>query len=101
MRGKYLFLLATGAVALIVLAIAVSFSNNRPAAHLLQSQELPSVDNQTDSRLARLRGMELPPDGLDLYQTLLTEIPEVVSQVPCACCNKMLATCYRGFCPPT
>lgn len=43
----------------------------------------------------------LPPDGLALYQTLLREIPEVVSQVPCACCNQSLSWCYEGGCPPT
>ena len=43
----------------------------------------------------------LPPDGLALYQTLLKEIPEVVSQVPCACCNQSLSWCYEGGCPPT
>ena len=44
---------------------------------------------------------ELPPDGLALYQALLTQIPEVVSEVPCACCNKTLRWCYEGGCPPT
>ena len=43
----------------------------------------------------------LPPDGLALYRTLLREIPEVVSQVPCACCNQSLSWCYEGGCPPT
>ncbi len=43
----------------------------------------------------------LPADGLALYQTLLREIPEVVSQVPCACCNQSLSWCYEGGCPPT
>ena len=58
-------------------------------------------DSQQDERLARLRETELPPDGLELYQTLLREIPEVVSQVPCACCGEMLSACYRGACPPS
>ena len=45
--------------------------------------------------------IELPPDGLELYATLRDEIPEVVSQVPCVCCNKTLSWCYAGGCPPT
>jgi hypothetical protein len=43
----------------------------------------------------------LPPDGLALYRTLLEEIPEVVSEVPCACCKQTLSWCYEGGCPPT
>ena len=41
------------------------------------------------------------PDGLSLYSFLLREIPEIVSQVPCACCNHALSWCYQGGCPPT
>ena len=55
-------------------------------SYLLQGQSQPSP---------------LPPDGLALYRTLLREIPEVVSQVPCACCNQSLSWCYEGGCPPT
>ena len=43
---------------------------------------------------------QLPPDGLPLYRFLLKEAPELVSQVPCACCGKMLKACYLGACPP-
>jgi len=50
-------------------------------------------------------GKKLPPlpaqDGLVLYSFLLREIPEVVSQVPCSCCNRNLDWCYKGGCPPT
>ena len=54
-----------------------------------------------DDRLTRLQTLTLPPDGLPLYQTLLQEIPDVVSQIPCACCGESLAWCYEGGCPPS
>lgn len=44
---------------------------------------------------------ELPPDGAQLYKVLLEEIPEVVKNVPCACCGESLAWCYQGGCPYT
>ena len=44
---------------------------------------------------------QLPPDGAQLYRVLLKEIPEVVSEIPCACCGESLAWCYRGGCPST
>ena len=65
------------AIALLLLVLAgsyISFESNKPR--------------------------ELPPDGIALYKALLEEIPEVVSQVPCACCNKTLKWCYEGGCPP-
>ncbi len=52
-------------------------------------------------RLARLQQLRLPADGLALYQTLLREIPDVTSQVPCACCGESLTWCYEGGCPPS
>lgn len=48
-----------------------------------------------------LQNVKLPPDGQALYDTLMQRIPEVVSQIPCACCGEMLSACYEGFCPPT
>ena len=56
---------------------------------------------QPDEGLTRLQNLNLPPDGLALYQTLLQEIPDVVSQIPCACCGESLAWCYEGGCPPS
>ena len=53
-----------------------------------------------DERMERLQRLELPADGLALYQFLLREIPDVVSQLPCACYKKMLSWCYEGGCPP-
>jgi hypothetical protein len=58
------------------------------------------LSKQPDDRMARLQELSLPPDGLALYQVLLREIPEVVSQVPCGCCKKTLEWCYEGGCPP-
>ena len=54
-----------------------------------------------DQRLVALRQVVLPEDGLPLYQALLEHIPDVVAQVPCACCDKSLTYCYPGGCPPT
>ena len=53
-----------------------------------------------DDRMERLQTLGLPADGLALYQFLLQEIPDVVSQVPCSCCKKTLSWCYDGGCPP-
>ena len=55
----------------------------------------------SEERLARLQQLRLPADGLALYQTLLREIPDVTSQVPCACCGESLTWCYEGGCPPS
>ncbi|MFT5086188.1 MAG: hypothetical protein ACI8PG_000535 [Planctomycetota bacterium] len=60
-----------------------------------------SAEAPTAPDRVRLQEVTLPADGLALYKTLLKEIPEVVSEVPCACCNQKLSTCYGGFCPPT
>ena len=43
----------------------------------------------------------LPADGEPLFRFLLAEIPEVVAEVPCSCCGRKLAECYRGACPPS
>ena len=56
-----------------------------------------STDDATVPQRVRLQHVTLPEDGLALYQTLLREIPEVVSAVPCACCNIKLADCYEGY----
>lgn len=50
---------------------------------------------------ASIQDMEQVPDGKSLYAFLLFQIPDVVEHVPCRCCGKMLAECYRGACPPT
>lgn len=48
---------------------------------------------------------DLPPipqqDGKALYAFLLEQIPDVVAQVPCACCGESLKWCYEGGCPPS
>lgn len=53
----------------------------------------------------KLAREDLPPiprqDGKPLYAFLLEEIPEVISQVPCACCDQSLKWCYEGGCPPS
>ena len=82
--SKHFIVMGAAALLMSVMALVAGFSNKPP-----------------ETRLTQLQALELPPDGLELYQTLLQEIPEVVSQVPCACCKKMLSTCYEGFCPPT
>lgn len=47
----------------------------------------------------------MPPlpkeDGKVLYEFLLKEAPELMAQIPCACCDKMLDWCYKGGCPDT
>ena len=58
-------------------------------------------DTTADPQRVRLQHVTLPEDGYPLYKALLREIPEVVSEVPCACCDQKLSTCYEGFCPPT
>ena len=59
-----------------------------------------SLEPGGGDRLEKLRALELPSDGAALYQTLLREIPDVVSQIPCSCCSQTLAWCYEGGCPP-
>ena len=59
------------------------------------------LSEQPDGRMDRLQKLSLPADGLALFQTLLKEIPDVVSQIPCACCGETLSWCYEGGCPPS
>lgn len=40
-------------------------------------------------------------DGTVLFNFLLKEAPELVSQIPCECCDHNLDWCYKGGCPPT
>ncbi|NIN00838.1 MAG: hypothetical protein GTO24_22975 [candidate division Zixibacteria bacterium] len=54
-----------------------------------------------DDRRTRLSQLTVPPDGLKLYRFMLKEIPDIVSEIPCACCTMTLDECYRGGCPPT
>lgn len=48
---------------------------------------------------------DLPPlpkeDGAVLYNFLMKQAPELVSQVPCSCCGRNLDWCYTGGCPYT
>ena len=39
--------------------------------------------------------------GAALFDFLLREIPDVVSQLPCVCCSEVLEGCYQGACPPS
>ena len=59
------------------------------------------LSEEPDGRMEQLQKLSLPADGLALYQTLLEEIPDVVSQIPCACCGEALSWCYEGGCPPS
>ena len=62
-----------------------------------------SAEVQVDpaaQRLERLSGLEVPPDGQGLGDFMLREIPDVIAEVPCVCCNKKLTACYQGDCPP-
>jgi hypothetical protein len=54
-----------------------------------------------DGRMARLSQLTVPPDGSKLYSFMLREIPDIVSELPCACCAMSLEWCYEGGCPPT
>ena len=54
-----------------------------------------------EGRLDQLRAVRLPADGQPLFQALMREIPDVVSQIPCACCGEPLSACYNGACPFT
>ncbi len=58
-------------------------------------------ESAEEQRLTALQQVVLPEDGLPLYQALLEHIPDVVAEVPCACCDKSLTYCYTGGCPPT
>ena len=55
-------------------------------------------DAQTE-RLARLRQLDMPHPGAQRYAFLMREVPDVVSQVTCACCARTLNQCYGGACP--
>ena len=57
--------------------------------------------NAEDARTERLKTLEVPADGAALFDFLLREIPDVVSQVPCVCCSEVLAGCYQGACTPS
>jgi len=48
-----------------------------------------------------LKTLQVPADGAALFDFLLREIPDVVSQVPCVCCSEVLEGCYQGACPPS
>ena len=54
-----------------------------------------------DARIERLKTLQVPADGAALFDFLLREIPDVVSQVPCSCCSEVLEGCYQGACPPS
>ena len=82
--NKKIGILLGGAVLLLVLFVGSGSFFSKPA----------------DDRMERLQRLNLPADGLVLYKFLLQEVPDVVSQVPCACCKKMLSWCYEGGCPP-
>lgn len=59
-------------------------------------QVRPSAQTE---RLARLRQLEVPRPGAERYAFLMREVPDVVSQVTCACCARTLNKCYAGACP--
>ena len=48
-------------------------------------------DPPPNRRIARLQTLGLPADGAALFAFLLREIPDVVSEVPCVCCDEVLA----------
>ena len=54
-----------------------------------------------DARTKRLKTLQVPSDGAALFDFLLREIPDVVSQLPCVCCSEVLEGCYQGACPPS
>ena len=54
-----------------------------------------------DERIEHLKTLQVPADGAALFDFLLREIPDVVSEVPCVCCSEVLEGCYQGACPPT
>jgi hypothetical protein len=82
-RGLY------AAVALLALLAII-------VPQLYMSQDVVDLDD----RRTRLSRLTLPPDGSMLYNFLLREIPDIVSEIPCACCAMNLNACYRGGCPP-
>ncbi len=78
------------AVALLALLAMV-------ASKVYLSQEGADLDGGR----ARLSQLTVPPDGSKLYSFMLREIPDIVSELPCACCAMSLEWCYEGGCPPT
>jgi len=48
------------------------------------------------------RRESMPPlpkeNGKVLYEFLNKEAPELMAQIPCACCGEMLDWCYEGGC---
>jgi hypothetical protein len=60
------------------------------------SQDGADLDGQRE----RLSQLTVPPDGSKLYSFMLKEIPDIVSELPCACCAMSLEWCYEGGCPP-
>ncbi len=79
--NKTALLTITGAAIITILALAA----------------LSGCENKSDA--------DLPPlpkeDGLVLYNFLMKEAPELVSQAPCSCCGRNLDYCYTGGCPPS
>ena len=79
-------------VALAILAVLTIV-----VSKLYLSQDGADLDDQR----ARLSRLTVPPDGSQLYSFLLREIPDIVSEIPCACCAEYLDACFKGRCPPT
>jgi hypothetical protein len=77
------------AVALLALLVMV-------ASNVYLSQDGADLDG----RRARLSQLTVPPDGSRLYSFMLQQIPDIVSELPCACCAMSLEWCYEGGCPP-
>lgn len=82
------FAIRLGALALAPVVLVGCERESAPA-------DIPPMPPNTPKNLA------LPPDGAPLFVFLLREIPTLVEKVPCSCCAKMLAECYRGACPPS
>ena len=59
------------------------------------------LEGAEDARIERLETLQVPADGAALFDFLLREIPDVVSQLPCVCCSEVLEGCYQGACPPS
>ena len=79
-------------VALAILAVLTIV-----VSKLYLSQDGADLDGQR----AHLSRLIVPPDGSKLYSFMLKEIPDIVSDIPCACCAMNLDWCYKGGCPPT
>jgi len=57
--------------------------------------------NEQAARRERLSHLQVPPDGAGLYRFMMKHIPDIVSEVECACCGEPLSACYQGRCPFT